>query len=482
MNEVIAAAIWEAWSEGKPAPEILQESRRFLSAAEFQLARQLLQTWEIQRALERLEKPPVDREALLVGLFQSWEGGVSVDVILAECKKHLNRADLDFAFQALEYLAKNQPKTSYEQANGKISPQLPDPATVPTVKPPLPAPGAYQPEKLFDWQLFNTRPERYAHLALLGETGGGKSVTAEWLASWLSGDTFVIAPHRKPGEWQNLKTFCGGRNYGSFDDEAPDWKDIHSGRQPKVSAAAFLKSLVEEMDQRYQLRDQGNSEDAPVINVIVDEALAVLDKVPKLGELIITLLQEARKVGIRLILLIHGEEVKALKIEGRGSVRQCLKYVRLSDFAPSHARKLGNEDLAVWMEGLLLTGKEYPALIENQPAVIPNLSQFSSSPAVHPPFTDSVNPISELSGERIQGSDYSQVNLGELQPTFDPFTPEIDPLERGKIITLRREGKSLEHIVHALYQVRKGKSSKYIAGLEKVKLVLKEIGGNDYES
>lgn len=109
--------------------------------------------------------------------------------------------------------------------------------------------------------------------------------------------------------------------------------------------------------------------------MIIDEFLALLDMVPQLGDLFITLWQEARKVGIRIICLIHGDEVKALKIEGRGSIRACLRYLRLADFALSHAKKLRNPQLSRWLKQEFKAGN-HPCLIEDAPAMIPSVEHL----------------------------------------------------------------------------------------------------------
>ena len=174
------------------------------------------------------------------------------------------------------------------------------------------------PAQTFDWQRFNSEPDQFAHLAIVGPTGSGKSTLAEALATQLGGVTLAIAPHRKPGDFKALgsRVYCGGRNYqgGNY----VEFQQLLDGTAGDVSVTTVINCLYDEMDRRYKLFETGQ-DTGPFVNVIWDETLAALDEAGKiLVPLMLKLLREARKVRIRLILLPQDDQVKSLHLEGQG--------------------------------------------------------------------------------------------------------------------------------------------------------------------
>lgn len=218
--------------------------------------------------------------------------------------------------------------------------------------------------KLFDWKLLETKPDKYPHLAIVGSTGDGKTYTAESLCKkvFSSARNLVLAPHAKPTDWKGFEVFCQGRNYGSWEDEAAEIRSLKAGQ--KISVASIIRGLELEMDRRYKLYEAGDENYQP-INVIWDETLAALDLIEELAEPMRRLLREARKVRIRLIMLLQDDSVVSLKIQGQGNARKNLTYLRLGEFATDYARKLRDEKLIQW-----LSSQEYPCMVEKMGAVI----------------------------------------------------------------------------------------------------------------
>ncbi|MBW4680199.1 MAG: hypothetical protein KME19_08950 [Microcoleus vaginatus WJT46-NPBG5] len=220
--------------------------------------------------------------------------------------------------------------------------------------------------QFFDWQQFETKPDKYAHLAIVGGTGDGKSyLTRQLGAKVFTGKTIVCAPHWEPGDWEGFPVYSKGRDYGTAEDEPVDFEDIIEGIAGKISAACLVKSAYEEMDRRYKLFELG-IKDYPMINLVLDELLATLSEVPELAKPLKKLWREARKVRIRIISLIQDDSVEALHIKGEGLVRKNLKYVRLGEFAPAHAKKLNEPQLVEWV-----SKQEYPILVDGVPAILP---------------------------------------------------------------------------------------------------------------
>jgi hypothetical protein len=225
----------------------------------------------------------------------------------------------------------------------------------------------------FDWQALRDTVE-FPHIAITGKTGQGKSTLAEYLCTLLGGTVIAVAPHYEPGDFPSADIIAGvGRDYGGAiaSEALVDWADILAGQV--VSVSGLIKSLHQEMTERYK----GDRSQCQPVNVILDEFNAYA-KVDGLGDLIKELVRESRKVGIRLILLCHGTEVKSLGIEGEGSLRQSLTQIRLGNFAKDHAEmkknkcKLHSPDYLVWAaicDYFKTTNR--PALVEDDLGIIP---------------------------------------------------------------------------------------------------------------
>jgi 16S rRNA U516 pseudouridylate synthase RsuA-like enzyme len=121
------------------------------------------------------------------------------------------------------------------------------------------------------------------------------------------------------------------------------------------------------MDKRYSQYSDGVT-DFEFWNVVVDEIPAIVAQCEKVPDQLKVLIREARKVRIRLILLTQGAEVKALKMEGEGSIRDSLTFIRLGNFATDHARKLKDKSLLAWLQQ-----SDRPCLVDDLPAIVPNL-------------------------------------------------------------------------------------------------------------
>ncbi|MBD2039705.1 hypothetical protein [Microcoleus sp. FACHB-672] len=220
--------------------------------------------------------------------------------------------------------------------------------------------------KFFDWQQFETNPDKYAHLAIVGGSGDGKSYLTRQLGGKVfSGKTIVCAPHWEPGDWEGFPVYSKGRDFGTAEDEPVDFEDIIEGVAGKVSAACLIKSAYEEMDRRYKLFELG-IKDYPMINLVLDELLATLSEVPELITPLKKLWREARKVRIRIVSLIQDDSAEALKIKGESLVRKNLRYVRLGEFATSYVKQIDDAQAQEW-----LASQKYPIMVGKELAVLP---------------------------------------------------------------------------------------------------------------
>lgn len=203
---------------------------------------------------------------------------------------------------------------------------------------------------LFNWEELKTKPDDFAHLMICGKTGSGKSLLAEWLLSLLGGELIAISPHLRPQDFQGARHIGGGRNYDAIAEE--------------------FSRIYEEMNSRYEYYNMGRDDFEP-INIVCDEMPAIMANCEEVPEQFKALIREARKVRIRLIVLSQGTEVKALKLEGEGSVRDSLSFIRLGNFATQYAKKLGDESLTNWIKA-----QKRPCLVDEFPAIVPDLSHL----------------------------------------------------------------------------------------------------------
>jgi len=226
----------------------------------------------------------------------------------------------------------------------------------------------------FQWSSIGLDPVEYPHIALLTKTGGGKSTLAQYICSLFPGITYALDPHYESGSYSTANHIIGaGRNYGlSVEDESEVLTPDGS-----TTIAQFFGWLEREMNHRYQLGDNGMRVKYPPINIICDE-FGSYASIKGISPIFKTILREGRKVGIRFIICVHGQQVKSLGLEGESDLRECLTFIRLgvfaTEFAEMNIRNSKNGTLSRWEQVLgKLESFERPALVEELPAQIPNI-------------------------------------------------------------------------------------------------------------
>jgi len=200
------------------------------------------------------------------------------------------------------------------------------------------------------------------HVMLLGSTGDGKSTLAKHLAANCTAYTIVIDPHAAPDDWGNLPVFGAGRNY----------KEI----------AEIMRVILALMQARYDARNQGKKQFDPLV-VICDEypAIVASAEAGKVASSWMKLVsREARKVAIRLVVLTQSPEVKAIGLEGEGSVRDNFCFIKLGEFALDHAKALKDEAIKLAVESC-----DRPAMLGNLPCNIPQLNDRVAMPIMSIP-------------------------------------------------------------------------------------------------
>lgn len=345
--------------------------------------------------------------------------------------------------------------------NWLMQAMAPTAATVRIEAPPLPP-------ALFDWSDLVREPDLYPHLFLLGKTGAGKTWLAERLVTYLGGHPVVITPHRKPTDFHGFPVIGAGRNYSVINE-------------------AF-EHLEGEMQTRYQRYAVGD-ESYQMVNVIIDEFPSIAANCKGVVPIAKTLIREARKVRIRLIILSQGDEVKTLGIEGEGSLRNSLTFIRLRGFVETYAKSLKDEQVFTFLKQF-----PYPCMVEDTIANSAELLMLPSSVSTYEANSETV--VSEpfqaetkrfTRNETFQDRftvkqretgvfhDSETFHAGVSDPVSDPDeTDETDEtLKRiQEMLNLKMNQKQ---IIYALWKVKPGGTDKYRKAVDKYKRLLSQL-------
>lgn len=298
----------------------------------------------------------------------------------------------------------------------------------------------------FNWTDLITYPDDFPHFLLLGKTGAGKTWLGERLLHLMGGGQ-VITPHRKPGDFKGFPITGGGRNYEAIN-------------------AAFI-SLVQEMNSRYQRLDDGD-ESYPWHNVCIDEFPSIAVNCPNAVEAVKTLVRESRKVKIRLILLSQGDEVKTLGVEGEGSLRDSLTYIRLKGFTADHAKRLKNQRITQ-----ILKAQTRPCLVEDLPADINALpirghfgaeSDRNTAAAISEPFRSRNTTVEALNTTYNNSLGFSEIDHFDI--SWGSLSPVI---KRNRISEMQSQGLNQTQIIFVLWGARAGDNKAYRQALSEFK-------------
>jgi hypothetical protein len=236
--------------------------------------------------------------------------------------------------------------------------------------------------ELFDWHRFKSEPDLFPHIRLIAKSGMGKTTLAEYLMSLLGGHQFIITPKRKPKDWLGFKVYGSGFNY--------------------PECLEGLNHVKELMISNYQLIDADQT--PPFTNFVCDEWRLIAENVPEAQGLMKEIITIARDAQIRMIAIAQGEQVKTWGLEGESDLGECFTTIRLGKFATDYARKIRLPQSTIdWLQR-----QTRPCMVDDQPAEIPDLSQFRAS-------RSAVSPQIGSGAERI----VHQVNDGLDQVSTD---------------------------------------------------------------
>jgi hypothetical protein len=301
---------------------------------------------------------------------------------------------------------------------------------------------------------------RAVHTGIVGPTDSGKSTVAMHLASQLKGEVQVYDSDAAPHEWKGLPVI--GR-CGNFE-----------------AIARAMANDLEILKQRTELRGKGHDVGTEVVRVC-EEFPTVAAEIGDLAiEWLEKLLRRGRKYRIKVILVSQQKSVKALRLEGQGDLRDCLNFLYLGKTAIAHAKTLTNRDELLQFLGT----QQRPAMLENLPVVIPDLTHLSAMPtsqqaiALPPVLPPQQNPWANSVQFLNHCLDIPEpMNQPETKASGDPVQPEprftfLDLTAqdaRDRITELRAVGLNQTQIIEFFWRVKKGGSRAYIDALAEYK-------------
>jgi energy-coupling factor transporter ATP-binding protein EcfA2 len=210
------------------------------------------------------------------------------------------------------------------------------------------------------------------HVLIIGSTGTGKSTIAQWLATQSASQVKVYDSDAAPTEWQGLEVVGRGGDFTAIE----------------TSMTNDLKELQNRIEKR---SIEGDKALSGMDSCIIAEEFPILkDECAIAPEWLGKIARRGRKPKMFIIALSQSDTVAALGIEGDGAIRSNFRYIRLGNFAVTHAKKLKNEALIQWLQA----GK-YRCLVDDDPCQIPDLNSyklFTSQLPNSPVNTQSVTP------------------------------------------------------------------------------------------
>ena len=219
------------------------------------------------------------------------------------------------------------------------------------------------------------------HLMLVGESNAGKSTAAEAVlaARVQAGDqVLILDPHADPTIWRGLPAVGTGRDYAAI--------------------AVAMERLLAEMSDRYQRKAAGDTSYPPV-SLFIDEWPAIQLHCKNAGAFMAQMAQEARKVGMRLVVLTQSDRVESLGLSGKGDVRENFTMLLLGNKATAAIP----ETARMSRPGAIRRGAQLV------PATVDGLDQVPSSAALGASVVYDVPIIDQ--GENLEGAAIESFDL-----------------------------------------------------------------------
>lgn len=244
------------------------------------------------------------------------------------------------------------------------------------------------------------------HLIILGDTGTGKTTTAQYVAV--------------------ENAIVGGVKVKVYDCEGmfkllPGWQLIGAGED----FAAINASMEEDLQALSTFFQSSQPEAKEPTDIYIGEEFPdIADQCDNAPSWVDRHSRRGRKAGKFLILLSQYDQIAAFGLEGKSSLIKNFRIIRLGQFALEHAKRLKNPALIRW-----LAESRSHCLINDAPLKLPSyeemtrtVNQFSLSLASVPSQSLQLQPTV------IQNPDYGSLyNQVESHNGHNPVLTAVQP-------------------------------------------------------
>lgn len=192
------------------------------------------------------------------------------------------------------------------------------------------------------------------HLIILGDTGTGKTTTAQYVAveNAISGEV-TVKVYDCEGMFKLL----------------PGWQLIGAGED----FDAINQSMEQDLEALKQFFQSGQPEAKEPTHIYIGEEFPdIADQCKAAPEWTDRHSRRGRKAGRFLILLSQYDQIAAFGLEGKSGLLKNFRIIRLGEFALAHAKRLKNPTLVKWLEA-----NRSHCLINDVPLRLPSYEEMT---------------------------------------------------------------------------------------------------------
>lgn len=206
------------------------------------------------------------------------------------------------------------------------------------------------------------------HGRVVGGSGSGKSVLTKALVRLVEGNVQIYDVEATNKDWKGFQIVGRGENWESIADAMKTDLQLFKQRVGEATSEdndagwdIFKGQTVIRVVEEYpDAKDEVNSIAKPLTEKSDYKGLA--------DEWCQRLARRGRKPGILLLLISQYDGVTSWGFEGKGNLVNCFHAIRLGEFAVTHAKKIGDDQLVKWVEADLTSR----CMVDNRPCQLPD--------------------------------------------------------------------------------------------------------------
>ncbi|NJL78350.1 MAG: hypothetical protein HC836_42500 [Richelia sp. RM2_1_2] len=278
------------------------------------------------------------------------------------------------------------------------------------------------------------------HGRVVGGSGSGKSVLTKALVRLVEGNVTIYDVEATNKDWKGFEIVGRGENWQAIVDAMKTDLQLFKQRVGEATSVdndagwdVFKGQTVIRVVEEYpDAKDEVNSIAKPLTEKSDYKGLA--------DEWCQRLARRGRKPGILLLLISQYDGVTSWGFEGKGNLVNCFHAIRLGEFAVTHAKKVGDDQLVKWLEADLTSR----CMVDNRPCQLPDRTTQimigngvvldkigNSTPTSNLPAGDSdKQQLNEFetaiidAGKKLQGDVLKARTLKQNSRLFSDMSPE----------------------------------------------------------